>query len=159
MASELRALEENPTWTLEPLPLGNDLSQVSYFKSVISTHFKTKDFGPLKYFLGPEVARSPLSIFLNQQKYALPMEQNLKLNDTDGDLLPNLAPYRRLVGHLIYLTITKPDIIFAALQAKAFSFLPLIHVSAYTDFDWASYPTTRHSTTGFFILLGSSPIF
>ncbi|XP_042950065.1 uncharacterized mitochondrial protein AtMg00810-like [Carya illinoinensis] len=137
MAFELHALEENSTWTLDPLPLadhslftlitatnltigliyvddilvvGNDLSQVSYFKSVInSTHFKTKDHGPLKYFLGLEVARSPSGIFLNQQKYALdivadsgqlgshlaafPMKQKLKLNDTDGELLPDLGPY------------------------------------------------------------------
>ncbi|KAF5449623.1 hypothetical protein F2P56_030048 [Juglans regia] len=90
------------------LVAGNDISQVSYFKSIISTHFKTKDLGPLKYFLGLEVAPSPSCIFLNKQKYALdiladsgqlgfrptpfPMEQSLKLNDTDGDSLPDPAP-------------------------------------------------------------------
>ncbi|KAF5468950.1 hypothetical protein F2P56_013058 [Juglans regia] len=92
------------------LVASNDLSQVTFFKSVISNHFKTKDLGPLKYFLGLEVARSPSGIFLNQRKYALdvlvdsgqlgsrpspfPMEQNLKLNDTNGDPLLDPAPYR-----------------------------------------------------------------
>ncbi|XP_041011388.1 uncharacterized mitochondrial protein AtMg00810-like [Juglans microcarpa x Juglans regia] len=185
------------------LVAGNDLSQVTFFKSVISTHFKTKDLGPLKYFLRLEVARSPSGIFLNQQKYALdiladsgqlgsrpapfPMEQNLKLNDTDGDPLPDPAPYRRLVGRLIYLTITRPDIVFAVNILSQFMHAPQIphmtaatrvlhylksapgqgiffpssndiHVRAYTDSDWASCPTTQRSTTGFFITLGSSPI-
>ncbi|XP_035548677.1 uncharacterized mitochondrial protein AtMg00810-like [Juglans regia] len=185
------------------LVVGNDLSQVTYFKTIISTHFKTKDLGPLKYFLGLEVARSPSGIFLNQRKYALdiltdsgllgsrpasfPMEQNLKLSDTDGDLLPDPGPYRRLVGRLIYLTITQPDIVFAVNILSQFMHAPRVphmtaathvlryikgtpgqsiffsssndmHVSAYTDSDWASCPTTRRSTTGFFITLGSSPI-
>ncbi|XP_035551139.1 uncharacterized mitochondrial protein AtMg00810-like [Juglans regia] len=185
------------------LVVSNDLSQVIYFKSVISTHFKTKDLGPLKYFLGLEVARSPSGIFLNQRKYALdiladsgllgsrpasfPMEQNLKLNDTNGDLLPDPGSYRRLVGRLIYLTITRPNIVFAVNILSQFMHAPRLphmtaairvlryikgtsgqgiffpssndlHVRAYTDSDWASCPTTRRSTTGFFITLGSSTI-
>ncbi|KAF5442164.1 hypothetical protein F2P56_034853 [Juglans regia] len=185
------------------LVVGNDLSQVTFFKIVISTHFKTKDLGPLKYFLGFEVARSSSGIFLNQQKYALdiladngqlgsrlasfPMEQNLKLNNIDGDLLPDPAPYRRLVGHLIYLTIARPDIVFLVNILSQFKHAPRIphmtaatrvlhyikstpsqgiffssstdlHVSAYTDSNWASCPTTRRSTTSFFITLGSNPI-
>ncbi|TXG48730.1 hypothetical protein EZV62_024605 [Acer yangbiense] len=68
-------------------------------------------------------------IFLCQQKYALdilhdmgmlgcrsartPMEQNLKLNAEDGELLQDPVVYRRLIGHLIYLSITRPDIPFA----------------------------------------------
>ncbi|XP_022889299.1 uncharacterized protein LOC111404771 [Olea europaea var. sylvestris] len=185
------------------LVVGNDLSQVIFFKSVLSSNFKTKDLGPLKYFLGLEVARSPSRIFLNQRKYALDiladsgqlssrpapfhMEQNLKLNDTDGNLLLDPASYRRLVGRLIYLTITRHDIVFSVNilsqfmhsprtphmtaathvlryikgtpgQSIFFSFSNNLHVRAYTNSDWASCPTTRCSTTGFFITLGSNPI-
>ncbi|KAF5475976.1 hypothetical protein F2P56_007727 [Juglans regia] len=185
------------------LVAGNDLSQIEIFKKILSTHFKTKDLGSLKYFLGLEVARSPTGIFLNQRKYALdilsdsgqlgaqtapfPMEQHLKLTTQDGDLLPDPGLYRRLVGRLIYLTITRPDIVYAINTLSQFMHAPRVphmttatrvlrylkgcpgqgiffpssnstHVSAYTDSDWASCPITRHSTTGYFIQLGTSPI-
>uniref|UniRef100_A0A2N9HAP9 CCHC-type domain-containing protein n=1 Tax=Fagus sylvatica TaxID=28930 RepID=A0A2N9HAP9_FAGSY len=185
------------------LVAGNDLSQIETFKHALSTNFKTKDLGPLKYFLGLEVARSHKGIFLNQRKYALdilndsgqlgariapfPMEQNLKLTNQDGDLLPDPSAYRRLVGRLIYLTITRPDIVFAVNILSQFMHAPrlphmqaatrvlryikgtpgqgilfpssnTLHVTAYTDSDWASCPTTRRSTTGYFIQLGTSPI-
>jgi len=38
------------------------------------------------------------------------MERNLKLSPSDNIILTNHASYRRLVGHLIYLTVTRPDI-------------------------------------------------
>jgi len=109
------------------LVAGNDLSVISKLKSFLAQTFKIKDLGTLKYFLGLEVANSPAGIF-HQRKYALdiltdsghlgahpahfPMEQNLKFNDTYGALLPDPNSYRRLVGRLIYLTITQPDIAF-----------------------------------------------
>ncbi|XP_035546832.1 uncharacterized mitochondrial protein AtMg00810-like [Juglans regia] len=225
MTVELRALEDNSTWTLEPLSpgfhssqadnslftlttttsivlvliyvddilvAGNDLSQIEIFKKILSIHFKTKDLGSLKYFLGLEVARSPTGIFLNQrnmpstssdsgqlgaQTAPFPMEQHLKLNNKDGDLLPDPGLYRRLVGRLIYLTITRPDIVYAVNTLSQFMHAPRVphmtaatralrylkgclgqgiffpssnstHVSAYTDSDWASCPITRRSTTG-----------
>lgn len=37
------------------------------------------------------------------------MEQNLKLNEHDGELLKYPSTYRKLVGRLIYFTITRPD--------------------------------------------------
>jgi hypothetical protein len=40
------------------------------------------------------------------------MEQHLKLNNTDGDLLHDPSSFRRLVGRLIYLTISRPNIVF-----------------------------------------------
>ena len=49
---------------------------------------------------------------LNARAFKLPMEANLKL-DTEGALLDNPDQYRRLVGKLIYLTITRPDLSYA----------------------------------------------
>lgn len=51
---------------------------------------------------------------LGAQPVDFPMEQNLKLTDDQGEVLNNPSRYRRLVGRLIYLTITRPDISYAA---------------------------------------------
>jgi hypothetical protein len=87
-----------------------------------------KDLGPMHYFLGLEVWQSPENIFLNQGKYAVeilkrfdmlecksmntPMETNLKLLvDTLLELV-DVTLYRQIIGSLMYLTNTKPDIFF-----------------------------------------------
>ena len=49
----------------------NDSVALSSFKSYLSDCFKMKDLGPLKIFLGIEVARSSTSLFLCQKKYTL----------------------------------------------------------------------------------------
>jgi len=46
----------------------------------------------------------------NPEKF--PIEQNLKLTFTDGDLLRDPTKYHKLVGRLIYLTITRPNIVY-----------------------------------------------
>ena len=107
----------------------NDAAEVSRIKDFLAQKFYIKALGKLKYFLGTEVARSSRGIFLSQRKYALdilkddgllagrvshfPIEQQLRLSSTDGNLLSNPSSYRRLIGWLIYLTVTRPDIVFA----------------------------------------------
>lgn len=49
----------------------NDLFQIESLKRILSTRFKTKDIGSLKYFLGLEVVHSYKVIFLNWLKYTL----------------------------------------------------------------------------------------
>ncbi|GAV84025.1 hypothetical protein CFOL_v3_27470 [Cephalotus follicularis] len=115
------------------------------------------------------------------------MEQNLKLTDSMVDVLSDPSPYRQMVGQLIYLTVTHPDIVYTVNILSQFMHKPrqthmdaALHLlrylkatpgqgillssqsdfsfKAYCDSDWASCPMTRRSSTGFCIFLGSSPI-
>lgn len=88
-----------------------------------------KDLGVLKYFLGIEVTRSSSSLFLYQHKYALdiisevgllgakpasfPIEQNHTLACASGALLSDPEAYHRLVGRLVYLAVTRPDLTYS----------------------------------------------
>lgn len=107
----------------------NNREEVDQFKVLLDQKFKLKYLGDLKFFLGLEVAKSNKGISLCQTKYAIevlsdagllgckpaktPMEQNLKLSKYEGEELRDLGQYQRLVGRLLYLTITRPNITFA----------------------------------------------
>ncbi|XP_068653842.1 secreted RxLR effector protein 161-like [Aristolochia californica] len=116
------------------------------------------------------------------------MEVNVRYRKDEGDLLDNPTIYRRLVGSLIYLTNTRPDISYAIHQVSQFMSSPRhLHIAAvrriiyylrgspthelffptcsslqligYSDVDWAGYPDTRRSTTGWCMFLGDALIY
>ncbi|CAM8961061.1 unnamed protein product [Rhodiola kirilowii] len=180
---------------------GTSSQLITRVKEFIHEKFQIKDLGYLKYFLGLEVARSQDGIFLNQRKYALdiledtnfseckpirtPMESKHGLSLSSGPPLPDPSIYRRLVGRLIYLTITRPDLAFpvhvlsqymqtptedhlraahrvlryiksAPSQGLLFSSSSSFDLAGYCDADWASCPLTRRSVSGYCMMLGSS---
>ena len=107
----------------------NNQQQVQELKIFLNKRFRLKDLRTLKYFLGLEVDGSSKWISLSQRQYALqilsyigylgcktrkiPMDPNVKLSQDEGELLDDPTHYRRLIGRLLYLTITKPDLSFS----------------------------------------------
>ena len=85
-----------------------------------------KDLEELKHFLGLEVECTKEGLFLGQQKYAkdllqryemidykpisTPMDPIVRLQEDEGKDLEDVTMYRQLVGSLIYLTLTWPNI-------------------------------------------------
>ncbi|KAL0559033.1 hypothetical protein IC582_003622 [Cucumis melo] len=161
-----------------------------------------KDLGSLNYFLGLEVSRHTDG-YLSQAKYALdllvclgitnsntastPLDPNVYLTPYDGVPLEDVSLYRQLVGSLIYLTVSHPDIAHVVHNVNQFMAAPkTIHftvvlrilryikgtlghelqfssqsslvLSGYFDADWAGDPTDRRSTTGYCLYLGDSLI-
>lgn len=112
---------------------------IDELQHVLQSSFRMKDLGELWYFLGIQIARSEKGIVLSQRKYVLelisdaglssvkvtktPMETNLKLTSRKYDKHLNLnkedkplndvSLYRRLIGKVLYLTITRSYVSFA----------------------------------------------
>ncbi|KAK3020172.1 hypothetical protein RJ639_046980 [Escallonia herrerae] len=139
---------------------GNDPEEREALQGHLSREFKMKDLGPLKYFLGIEVSRSKKWIFLSQRKYALdllretgmlacqpvdtPVEEGLKLRIESNQVPVDKGRYQRLVGRMMYLAHTRPDLAYAL----------SISVDVYTDADWAGAVDDRRSTSGYFTFVG-----
>lgn len=178
---------------------GNNSAALSAFKKYLCSCFHMKDLGVLKYFLGIEVSRNSEGIYLCQRKYILdiiaeagnlgskpisfPMEQNHQLARSTSPLLENVEQYRRLVGRLIYLAFTRPDLAYSVHILSQFLNAPRLDhwnaairvvrylkgcpgqgillrsdcdqsLTGWCDSDWASCPLTRCSLSGCLVFLG-----
>ncbi|WZZ64845.1 hypothetical protein YC2023_076215 [Brassica napus] len=184
---------------------GSDKEGIIATKEFIKSMFEIKDLGEMKYFLGIEICRSKEGLFMSQRKYTLdllkgagayggktarmPMEDGYKV-PREGEIedsKPYQDPklYRKLVGKLIYLTITRPDICFAVNQVSQHMQVPKEHhwrmverilmylngspdqgvwmgcngsteVVGYCDADWAGDRADRRSTTGYSTFIGGN---
>ncbi|KAG6436855.1 hypothetical protein SASPL_101759 [Salvia splendens] len=183
------------------LVASSDDNMISEFKIFLADHFKFKDLGYPKYFLGIEIARNKSGIFIFQDNYALdlvsdagllsckpastPMDSIKQLQVDAGPPLEDPTIYRRLVGRLVYLCITRLDITFAVNKLSQFLSKPCsdhlvaaervlkylkgtvghglfysaqadLSLSIFSDADWAGCPDTRRSISGFCLFLGTS---
>ena len=109
-------------------------------KGTLAKEFEMKDLGSLRYFLGMEIARNKAGISVSQRKYVLdllketgmmgcklvdtPMDPNVKLEMNSDDEPVDKGRYQRLVGKLIYLALTRPDIAFAVSCVSQFMHSP-----------------------------------
>ncbi|XP_020551111.1 uncharacterized protein LOC110012327 [Sesamum indicum] len=180
---------------------GNSAEEVAALKDYLHTLFTIKDLDFAKYFLGLELARSTHGLLVTQQRYlsdiladvcmtdakatSTPLPPGHKFSADVGSLLADPAAYRCLVGRLLYLDFTRPDISFAVQQLSQFlqhprsshwdaalyvlrylkgtSSLGLffsssnsLQPSVFTDASWASCSDSCRSVTGFCVFLGSS---
>ena len=180
---------------------GSSHEAVVNLKQYLNSCFHMKDLGKLKYFLGIEVAHSPAVLFLSQRKYALdllteagmlgckpidtPMEQNHRLASAEGNPYSNHEKYRRIMGRLVYLSVTRPELSYAVHTLAQFLGCPQVcHweaairvlrylkgspgqgivlrpmkdmcLTAFCDSDWAACPLTRRSLSDYLVFLGRS---
>jgi hypothetical protein len=181
---------------------GDDEEEIKMLKLHLAREFEVKDLGHLRYFLGIEVSRGAKGIYLSQRKYILdllvetgmsgccssptPIEQNLHLVKEGGSPVDK-EQYQRLVGRLIYLSHTRPDIAFAVSLVSQYMHDPKkqhmeavmriirylkgcpgkgllyksngsLQVDCYTDADWAGSLDDRRSTSGYCTFLGGNLI-
>ncbi|GJY79357.1 retrovirus-related pol polyprotein from transposon TNT 1-94 [Tanacetum coccineum] len=99
------------------------------FAHEMNSTFQMSMMGQMSFFLGLQVLQNPKGIFINQSKYALeilkkygfdtstpidtPMAERLNLDEDRGGKLIDPTNFRRMVGSLMYLSASRPDIVFA----------------------------------------------
>ncbi|XP_021991522.1 uncharacterized mitochondrial protein AtMg00810-like [Helianthus annuus] len=119
----------------------DSLDIINQLKNSMKTGFEMTDLGILHYFLGMEVNYDNGNITLSQQKYAkilldkfkmgncnaisTPTEYGLRLSKEDPEDEVDQNLYRSLVGCLMYLTNTGPDIMFAVSKISRFMERPM----------------------------------
>lgn len=170
-------------------------------KQLLDQHFKIKDLGQLRFFLGFEIARSEAGIFLNRRKYtpwtiriygllaakpsSVPFNPTTKLSINEETLLEDPPSSIRLIGILIYLTSSKPDISFVIqhpsqyvsqpcmphyqsslhvrmylksilVKGIMFSDSSTLQLFAFANSDWDRCSDTRKPIIGYCVMLSSS---
>ncbi|CAL8150805.1 unnamed protein product [Prunus armeniaca] len=147
----------------------------------LATELEMKDLGGLKYFLGIEVARSQQDCKLA----GTPIVQNHYLGEYLDQIPTNKERYQRLVGRLIYLSHTRPDIAYVVSVVSQFMHFPSEdhmnavlrilrylksapgkglmfskhghqNINGYSDANWAGNVTDRKSTLGYFTFVGGN---
>ncbi|CAL8998022.1 unnamed protein product [Prunus brigantina] len=179
---------------------GSSKALMMEFKTEMMLQYEMTDLGLLHHFLGLGVIQTEAYIFLHQKKYAktlldkfgfkdckavaTPLAMNEKLSKEDGSEQADEGIYRQIVGSLLYLTATRPDIMFAASLLARFMHGPtrkhmgtakrvLRYIQGTTDYgiayekgkearligycdsDWSGSEDDMRSTSGYAFNLGS----
>nr|GFB43774.1 uncharacterized mitochondrial protein AtMg00810-like [Tanacetum cinerariifolium] len=163
------------------------------FSNEMSSKFQMSMKGQMSFFLGLQVSQNPEGIFINQSKFALeflkkfrmdscdsvdtPMVDRLKLDEDLSGIPVDQNRFRSMVGSLMYLTASRPDLVFAICMCARYQAKPTkkhlealkrvfrylkgtingglwypkdtaMALTAYADADHAGCQDTRRSTSG-----------
>ncbi|GJY72006.1 retrovirus-related pol polyprotein from transposon TNT 1-94 [Tanacetum coccineum] len=169
------------------------------FSKIMCSKFKMSMMGKISFFLGLQISQNPRGIFINQSKYALeslkkygfdscdpvdtPMVEKSKLDEDKEGKAVDPSHYRGMIGTLLYLTASRPDLQFAICMCARYQARPTekhlnavkrifrylkgtvhrglwypkdssIALTAFADADHAGCQDTRRSTSGSMQLLG-----
>ena len=183
------------------LVTGTNMQQINDVKHSLDKAFTIKDLGALNYFLGIQISRNSDGIFLSQKKYIrdiiadcgmeeadsspAPLPTGLKLSTEIGDILDEPEVYRRLIGRLLYLGLTRPDLSYPVQHLSQFLHQPRVphlraalhvvkylqgtvdyglfypsmnnlQVKAYSDADWSACQFTSRSLNAYAVFIGDS---
>lgn len=182
---------------------GDDENMVVEFKQSMMNEFDMTDLGKMRFFLGIEVLQLSEGIFIHQRKYVLevlkkfgmehcnsvqnPSCPGFKISRDDNGVEVDGSYYRQLVGSMMYLTATRPDIMYAVSLISRYLSKPTeLHLLAakrilrylqgtsgfgllykkegnkeligFTDSDYAGDVDDRKSTSGYAFLLSSAAV-
>ncbi|XP_019171104.1 PREDICTED: uncharacterized protein LOC109166672 [Ipomoea nil] len=181
---------------------GSSPAFLGQFVKSLAALFSLKDLGPLRHFLGVELVPTPAGIFLSQAQYITNILTEFHMQDAksistpgsatelhgdDGSGLADNTLYRRAVGLLQYLSITRPDVSFIVNRLSQFlNALTLLHwqgvkcvlrylkgtvchalflrrgsslnLTAFSDVSWGGIHDGGRMTKGYVVYLGSNII-
>ncbi|GKC81418.1 retrovirus-related pol polyprotein from transposon TNT 1-94, partial [Tanacetum coccineum] len=169
------------------------------FANQMTTKFKMSMMGQMSFFLGLQISQSPRGIFINQSKYAYeivkkygmlttdsidtPLVEKSKLDEDLQGKQVDATLYHGMIGSLMYLTSSRPDLIHAVCLCARYQAKPTekhlqavkqifrylkgtinmglwyskdtgMSLTAYADTDHAGCQDTRRSTSGSAQFLG-----
>ncbi|GKD85187.1 retrovirus-related pol polyprotein from transposon TNT 1-94, partial [Tanacetum coccineum] len=171
-----KSLPPNTVCKLKKSLYGNNSTLIQDIKDKLHQALCIKDLGALHYYLGIEFLRNTNGIIMTQRKsldlteYAnlqnekpvkTPLDLRIKLTYTECEPLQDPSYYRTLNPHTSHLQALHIVIRYIKLSPGQGLFLqrhnPAI-LHAYCDSDWANFPNSRRSITGFGIFLGNTLI-
>ena len=177
----------------------NDQTMCDEFARLMQKEFEMSLMGELTYFLGLQVKQTSTRLFVSQEKYtrellikynlkdlkgkSTPMANGVKLDADEKGAGVDQKQYRGMIGSLLYLTASRPDILFCVCLCARFQSNPKeshltavkrifryligtenlglwypkgqeLSVIGYCDADFAGCRVERKSTSGSCIFLG-----
>ena len=176
-----------------------NVSLCEEFSKCMHSEFEMSMMGELNYFLGLQIKQTKEGIFINQAKYvkdllkkfdfegmkplSTPMSSSIKIDKDENGKAVDITKYRGMIGSLLYLTASRPDIMYSVCLCARYQSNPKeshlnavkrifrylsgnknlglwypkgthIELFSYTDADWAGCTIDRKSTSGTCHFLG-----